>query len=332
MADLTRLTRLPEFIVDCINVGVMAVDRNMNVVLWNRFMEVHSGKSAEEIQGKNLFDCFPDLPRKWLERKIRSVFLLKNFAFTSWQQRPYLFRFSHHEPVTSGVDAMRQDCTFLPVKNEQGEVEYACLTIVDTTDTCIYQTRLHEALISVEKLSREDSLTGLLNRGSLESELASEIKRARRYGSPLSLILFDLDHFKRVNDKFGHQAGDAVLRHMARQTRRIMRDTDIIGRYGGEEFLVILPDGMDGAMGAAERLRLGIAGSAASHQNISIPVTVSAGISTLQAETRDHEQLIREVDLALYEAKRKGRNRVVRFIPDLLGAEDGGSHRDKSLI
>ncbi|HPO10534.1 MAG TPA: GGDEF domain-containing protein, partial [bacterium] len=160
----------------------------------------------------------------------------------------------------------------------------------------------------------------------------SEIKRARRYGSPLSLILFDLDHFKRVNDKFGHQAGDAVLRHMARQTRRIMRDTDIIGRYGGEEFLVILPDGMDGAMGAAERLRLGIAGSAASHQNISIPVTVSAGISTLQAETRDHEQLIREVDLALYEAKRKGRNRVVRFIPDLLGAEDGGSHRDKSLI
>ena len=97
---------LLEFIVERLEAGVFVVDRNYRVVLWNRFMAMHSQRSAEEVVGRNLFECFPELPQKWLARKIESVFILKNYAFTSWEQRPFLFRFNHNRPITGGIDAM----------------------------------------------------------------------------------------------------------------------------------------------------------------------------------------------------------------------------------
>src|SRR5664279_332880 len=109
-------TDLLGFIVERIEVGIFAVDRDYRVVLWNRFMATRSQRSAAEVIGRSLFESFPELPQKWLERKIDSVFVLKNYAFTSWEQRPFLFRFHHNRPITGGVDAMRQNCTFLPQK------------------------------------------------------------------------------------------------------------------------------------------------------------------------------------------------------------------------
>lgn len=148
---VTHATDLLEFIVDRVEVGIFAVDRDFRVVLWNRFMATHSQLSEEAVVGKNLFDCFPELPRKWLERKIESVFVLKNYAFTSWEQRPFLFRFHHNRPITGGVDAMRQNCTFLPQKNSSGEVDLVCVTLVDFTDTAMFQDRLTEAIAELEK-------------------------------------------------------------------------------------------------------------------------------------------------------------------------------------
>jgi two-component system, NtrC family, sensor kinase len=142
---------LLEFIVERIEVGVFAVDRDCRVVLWNRFMATHSKRAAADVVGKNLFECFPELPRKWLERKIESVFVLKNYAFTSWEQRPFLFHFHHNRPITGGVDAMRQNCTLLPQKNSAGEVELVCLTLADFTDTAMFQGRLSEVIAELEK-------------------------------------------------------------------------------------------------------------------------------------------------------------------------------------
>ena len=142
---------LLEFIVERIEVGVFAVDRDCHVVLWNRFMSTHSKRTADEVVGLNLFECFPELPRKWLERKIESVFVLKNYAFTSWEQRPFLFRFHHNRPVTGGVDAMRQNCTLLPQKNSAGDVELVCITLADFTDTAMFQGRLSDAISELEK-------------------------------------------------------------------------------------------------------------------------------------------------------------------------------------
>ena len=145
------LERLLPFIVDRIEVGIFALDKGCNVVLWNSFMATHSGHAADEVIGRNLFDCFPDLPRQWLSRKIESVFVLKNYAFTSWEQRPYIFRFDHNRPITGGVDAMRQSCILLPLKDAAGEVEFVCVTLIDFTDTAMFQGRLNAAIVEQEQ-------------------------------------------------------------------------------------------------------------------------------------------------------------------------------------
>jgi signal transduction histidine kinase len=142
---------LLDFVVDRLEVGIFVVDPNMQVVLWNHFMVMHSGRSAEEVIGRNLFACFPELPQVWLEKKIRNVFLLKNYAFTSWEQRPYLFRFHHNRPVTGGVDAMQQSCTFLPVKGADQVVEHVCITLFDYTDTALYHRQLSSAISELEQ-------------------------------------------------------------------------------------------------------------------------------------------------------------------------------------
>jgi len=142
---------LLDFVVDRLEVGIFVVDPNMQVVLWNNFMVMHSGRSATEVIGRNLFECFPELPQVWLEKKIRNVFLLKNYAFTSWEQRPYLFRFHHNRPVTGGVDAMQQSCTFLPVKGADQVVEQVCITLFDYTDTALYHRQLTGAITELEQ-------------------------------------------------------------------------------------------------------------------------------------------------------------------------------------
>ena len=193
---------LLHFVASRIEVGILAVDREMRIVVWNRFLEAHSGRSAKEVVGRLLFDAFPDLPRAWLERKINGVVVLKNFGFTSWRQRPYLFKFRHQRPITGGIDVMRQDCTFLPVMGADGEVTAVCITILDATETCLYQKKLEDALAVIAEQSVRDVLTGLYNRRKLEEQLASAVGRAARYNRHLSLVIFDIDDFKRVNDDF----------------------------------------------------------------------------------------------------------------------------------
>jgi len=111
-------------ILDKIPLGIFVLDKALNVVFWNRFMETHSKCRSDEIIGKSILECFPDLPKNWLRRKIQSVLILKNFAFTTWEERPFLFNFHHHHPITGEADYMFQDCTFFPIKNDKNEVEY----------------------------------------------------------------------------------------------------------------------------------------------------------------------------------------------------------------
>jgi two-component system cell cycle response regulator len=134
-----------------------------------------------------------------------------------------------------------------------------------------------------------------------------EVERARRYGHPLAAILFDLDHFKEVNDHFGHAAGDRLLRAMAQEVRRALRPTDLLGRWGGEEFVVLLPEtALQSAVDVAERLRYLVAGLPWETGSL----TASFGVAECTA-TDNLGALLRRADRALYEAKRLGRNRVV---------------------
>lgn len=310
----TQAAGFPELIVKWVDVGVFVVTRQFDIALWNQFMVKGSGRQTDEVVGKNLFDCFPELPRNWLEKKISSVFILKNFAFTSWEQRPYLFKFAHNRPITGGAEHMYQNCTFMPMKNTAGEVEAVCVTLFDATDTAISQTLLKQALEALEESNNRDGLTGIYNRRHLELRLSNEFDRARRYGGSFAFIMFDLDHFKKVNDNFGHLAGDEVLCEVTRRIGKMLRTVDIFGRYGGEEFAVVLPaTDMAGAKILAERLLLKVSEKPVIFRDVEIPVTISIGISQFDTLAHAYEQLIEQADTSLYISKETGRNRATCY-------------------
>ncbi|MGD8430415.1 MAG: diguanylate cyclase [Ectothiorhodospiraceae bacterium] len=308
------LEHLNAFIVERMNCGIFVVDADMKVRLWNNFMSNHSGIDAEQALGNDLFDLFPELPGSWLRKKIESVFILRNYAFTSWEQRPYVFRFSHNRPVTGDGESMYQDCTFMPLKGDSGEVEFVCAIVDDVTDVAISQTMRQETLDAMVEMSTRDALTGLYNRRHLEATLEAEFTRARRHEEGLSVLMFDVDHFKQVNDTYGHRAGDAVLCEIASRIRGMLRASDTAGRYGGEEFTLVLPEtGIGGAITVAQRLRQAVSEAKIDCRGEALRVTVSLGVSTLRAATPNHERLLDEADTALYQAKRAGRDCVRVF-------------------
>ncbi len=170
--------------------------------------------------------------------------------------------------------------------------------------------------LSLRELSTRDQLTGLYNRRVMDNFLSSELKRCGRYKHPLSLLMFDLDHFKNLNDTYGHQAGDEVLRWVSSIIRTQVRENDRAVRYGGEEFLIILPETeKEAAHQVAERLRIQLSEGCLEFQNeddelLFIQLTLSAGVASFPQDARTVEGLLAGADQALYRAKRTGRDRV----------------------
>jgi len=171
--------------------------------------------------------------------------------------------------------------------------------------------KLDEVQHQLRQQASTDELTGLRNRRNSMKRLHEEFLRAGRSGDPLSLIIVDIDHFKKINDSYGHPFGDVVLKRVAITQRDMLRSYDIIGRIGGEEFMVITP-GLDlpEAGLLAERLRQAIAGERISEGGVLVKVTVSAGVATMAEQDDSVQALIKRADLALYQAKQGGRNQV----------------------
>ncbi len=191
-------------------------------------------------------------------------------------------------------------------------------------NTLLYE-RLRRKHLSLEKanreikqLSRTDSLTGCYNREHLNEQLPREIKRALRYKHPMALAMCDIDHFKKVNDTYGHQCGDEVLKLFVQSISELIRaDTDWLARYGGEEFLLVLPEtNLENAYGMAERLRQHIAQRIIETEEDQVSITASFGVTGIEASSSSTsitpEALIKTADKYLYEAKKEGRNKVVR--------------------
>ena len=188
------------------------------------------------------------------------------------------------------------------------------------------QAKLLQAQEELHHMATHDSLSGLHNRLSILEMLERELSRAGRDGSDVAVIVADLDHFKNVNDTLGHLAGDTVLREVAGRLRSNLRGYDAVGRYGGEEFLVVLPScGPRPAGEIAERLRKAVAEKPVQLPEGAVHVTLSLGVATCKTCSSEQlEAVIRAADAALYEAKAKGRNRVVL-------AADQHRHRQSHL-
>ncbi len=275
--------------------AVVMVDSQGLVQFWNRAAEQLFGYRREEAMGRQLHELVsaPDLLAKAREG-------LNKFAQTG--QGRILDRLLE-------MTAQRKDGSSFPaevaISAFQMEGQWcAAGSVRDIT------RRKHDER-ELKRLANTDALTGAYNRRRFLELAEQEAARSKRYGGPLTLLMLDLDHFKAVNDNYGHEAGDLVLKGMVQVCQEVLREVDIFGRVGGEEFMALLPEtGLDGAGKVAERLRAALAAAPVAVDGSKISYTASIGVAAMTLEM-NLEQLMKLADQAMYRAKETGRNRVV---------------------
>jgi diguanylate cyclase (GGDEF)-like protein len=254
----------------------------------------------------------PDAPRlvvlDWMMPELDGVEVCRRLRQLETEQPPYVILLTARggtEDIVRGLDAGANDYLGKPYDPEElrARVEVGRRFIE-------LNERLLEAQHALEVLARTDALTGILNRGAIVQLLDAELARATRENAPLSIGMLDIDHFKRVNDTYGHAAGDDVLREVVTRAQTVLRPYDHLGRFGGEEFLVIIP-GTEGpeALEILERIRAVVSAAPIAVQGNELTVTVSLGGATSSGEPA--EQLLVRADDALYAAKEQGRDRVL---------------------
>ena len=290
-------------IFDTVNIGLVILDRDLNVKQWNRWMEMHSNIPAGQITGTSILDSFPELNTPRFIKNSKIVLSFGNFAFLSQKLHKFLFPFKPDGSLCSRFEHMQQSCTMGPLRALDNSITGMFLIVQDVTEHVSYEQRLVE-------MNSKDGLTGIYNRRFLESRLNEEFERHRRYSRVLSLMMIDIDFFKKVNDSFGHQCGDAVLQTVAAKVSSVIRKTDVVARYGGEEFCCLLPEtGLESAGVVAENVRIYVEEMETQFQDQTLKVTISIGFASMR-ESDTVETLIKRADEALYQAKHAGRNCV----------------------
>jgi diguanylate cyclase (GGDEF)-like protein/PAS domain S-box-containing protein len=209
------------------------------------------------------------------------------------------------------------DTTIIPLMNDKGKPESYISIRTDITKQKEIQKEFEKANEKLKKLTQIDELTGISNRRSYEKQLELEIQTAQRTNQPLSILVIDIDNFKVVNDTYGHDTGDIVLRQVADTINKTLtRTTDFVSRFGGEEFIVLMPStDSTGAYRVAERIRKNIAKIeiAAPQSNSQDHITISTGVATQTGILLDKNQLFKQADTALYKAKESGKNKTVTY-------------------
>ena len=306
---LVNSSQVPAELLDSIEVGIAVLDRNFKVQVWNKFLENHGAKKAEAIIGDSLFYHFPEIEEKWLRTKVDPVFNLKSPVFIIWEQRPYLFKFGCNRPVTSAAEFMYQNVTMFPIVDKRGNVERFCMLVYDVTEQALGKRGMEHLNEELKTASRVDGLTGLYNRRYWQERFDEMHKLCVRREKPSTALMLDIDHFKRINDTYGHQAGDKVIKMLAALIKRCVRETDLAGRYGGEEFAIILNDSsVEDAKIVAERIRQLAQRLVVEHEGESISFTVSLGLAQFTPDFKGALAWLECADQALYEAKENGRN------------------------
>jgi diguanylate cyclase (GGDEF)-like protein/PAS domain S-box-containing protein len=287
--------------------GMIVLDSRDRIIDLNRAARRIIGATPGDWIGKTVGECLPDWQR--LVTKLK--------AGEDCQENL----------VIPGVDGMRHfDVRITQFANGAHRPHGRLVLLQDITERQRLMTEL-------EELARTDPLISMFNRRHFFDLARREIERSRRSGKPLSIILFDLDHFKKINDTYGHPAGDEVLQHVAEHCQAALRFEDILARYGGEEFIVLLPEtGLEPAEVVAERLRQVVETAPFTVCGQNVTITISLGVAGLPpGKETTIEELLSLADSALYISKQSGRNRVsvcvrkgVQSLPKQLSLQDSG--------
>ncbi|MCW5214679.1 diguanylate cyclase, partial [Desulfobulbus sp. US5] len=283
-----------KILIETAQTVILVLNPDGTINSFNPYMEKISGYKLEEVQGKDWFEIFLS-NQDWKE--IRGVF---QTAINDIQTQGNI-----NAIVTKDGQERYIEWYDKTLKGVNGNVLGLLSIGQDITEKRKMQKNL-------EDMALHDALTGLYNRKVLEEKLTDNIKSTQRQGDEISLLMFDLDHFKQINDNYGHLEGDKVLRCMADILRKSIRKTDYAARYGGEEFTVVLPKTpLNQAVDMAERMRTSISRQdIASENGDRMNVTVSIGAACLTEHMQSPQHLILDADTALYAAKKGGRNQV----------------------
>jgi len=295
---------LPGQILEIIDLGIVVLDPEFRVCYWNQWMALHSGISPESITGKQLFELYPELNTPEFLRGARMSLNFGSPAVFTQALHHYLLPFKVVGTPNGLFELMQQQCASAPLRQQDGSIRHLLITVQDVTERALTQHRLRE-------LNIRDQLTGAYNRRYLDTRLADECKRHTRHQHPLSVVMLDIDFFKKVNDQHGHEAGDRVLAEVAGRLAASIRKTDCLVRYGGEEFCCILPEtALESACLLAERFRGAVAELTIATGGKELRVTISLGVAQFQADDTP-ASLLKRADQGLYDAKQSGRNKVM---------------------
>ena len=306
--NLNDLSLLVTGLTDSLGIGVLMVDKDCRIHRWNQWMVNKTGITSDQACGKLLTELFKDFNSPRLLSAIELCINHKSPQLISQT----LNRFVLPIPTSiKGHEMMQQQVSVAPLNDCNGKV-LAIISINDVTENVAKSAALTQLAMKLESQSNRDQLTGAYNRHFLWTWLEPQIKQCTRHGNALGCLMLDIDHFKSINDSYGHDVGDEVLRVFSNLLNELLRESDVLVRYGGEEFVALLPHADPVASLEIANRILDIVRNSSIHSLRQGEVRCSIGISCWTEDTPwSAEELLKEADLHLYQAKNSGRDRVV---------------------
>ncbi len=298
--ELRKSERFLSTIFDSIHDPFRIINRSYRIIKANEAYARMKGKAAEDLPGRPCYDVLYNRSVTCEACVVEKTFRSSNPCA---QEKLVM--------TPEGMKAWMEIYTY-PVFNEKHEVTHVIEYARDITDRKTMEEEKERLINKLNLLSTTDSLTGLLNRRALNDILEHEIDRASRYLTDLSLIICDIDRFKQINDAHGHTAGDLALQTISETFKSVLRKADLLGRYGGDEFMIILPEtSLTGAKNLAEKIRAAVADAEFRiPEGKAIRLSISIGVASCCTPVENIDTLVARADSALYAAKQAGRNMV----------------------
>ena len=299
-------------IFDTIDNGIIILDENLNILAWNRWLEIRTNLSNEELENKNICKEFPYIDQKKLKRKVKVALVTKSPAYFNVDPHQHLIKIRINS-INTSYEYMQQDVTIVPYKLEK---KLVCLYIYDKTALCEINSKLERANEKLVDLSNKDYLTKVYNRRYFNDYAKRALELAKRNNQELSVVAIDIDRFKSINDSFGHTVGDEVLVIISNILKDAIRRSDIVARFGGEEFILLLNNAsLKDASVIAQKIRKIIEETTIKIDDNEIKVTASFGVATFNNKSEDDiSSTLQRADDLLYLAKKHGRNKVVNSL------------------
>lgn len=304
--------RSNDTIFNTIDNGIIILDKNLNILAWNRWLEIRTNILKEEVIDKGICQKFSYIDEKRLKRKVKAALVTKSPSYYNVDPHKYLIKIKINS-INSNYDLMQQDVTIVPYDIEN---KIVCLYIYDKTALCEINSKLERANTELVDLTNKDYLTKVYNRRYFNDYSKKAIELAKRNNQDISVVAIDIDRFKKINDTFGHTVGDEALITVANILRSNIRKSDIVSRFGGEEFVMLLNNAsLTEATVIAEKIRVIIEDTIIKVGDKEIDITASFGVATLNKENDENISItLQRADDLLYLAKKHGRNEVVNSL------------------